>query len=422
MTNLNKKLRIMQIAPFAFPIGDTARYGGIEQVIRDLDTSLSELGHESLVVATGDSKINGRLLPTFEKSLWRPQSNKEDGWKYEKGEFNYLQELEHHSRIALEYIKQCQPDIIHDHVGFIKSRIFQKTSNLPPIIYTLHDPIDPKSKKRLREIQEKKGKGVSFNAISYSQKRFFEDHIKIDYMVYNSVDVRAYNFSSKGKGFVLHLGLLNKPKGTDIALDVAKELGKKIIIAGPVLVGRIHQKNPLGAVGEFWDEILKPKIDHIHRHPIPPKDVDNFIDWFSKSKNQSVYIGELNFHQKREWFSKSDAFYFPIRREEPFGLVMIESMSGGAPVVAYNKGAVPEIIKHEETGFVVECDYTGPKNDVTGHELELTKKGFNNFCNAASKVHRISRENCRTYVEQNFAVGRQVKDYLNSYSDMIQKN
>jgi len=415
-------MKIIQIAPYSLPVSPDIRYGGIERVVYNLDRQFTKQGHESLVVAAGDSEIRGTLLPTFERSLWKPQSDKKDGWKYEKGVFDYVQELERHSQIALDYIKQYQPDIIHDHVGFIKSRIFQETSDLPPIIYTLHDPIDPKSKERLREIQEKKGRSVSFNDISYSQKRFFEDNIKIDYMVYNAVDVESYPFSPEGKGFVLHLGLLNKPKGTDIALDIARELGKKIVIAGPILTGRIHQRSPLGAVGEFWDDVLKPKIDHIHRGAILPEDIDDFINWFLKSQNQSAYVGELNFHQKRQWFSKSDGFYFPIRREEPFGLVVIESMSGGAPVVAYNKGAVPEIIRHGETGFVVECDYKGPKDDVTGHKLELTEEDFNNFCNAASQIHIISRQACRIYIEENFAIGRQVKDYLNVYRDMIQKN
>jgi len=415
------RLKIMQIAPFAFPIGKTARYGGIEQVVSDLDKELLRQCHESLVIATDDSEISGRLLPTFGSSIWRPQPNKSDGWKYQKGEFDYDEKLDTHSEIALEHITGHKPDVIHDHVGFIKSEPFRKSENLPPILYTLHDPIDPPSKQRLKEIKDSNEK-VFLNAISYSQKRFFEDHVGVDYMIYNAVDVSAYPFSPEGKGFVLHLGLLNKPKGTDIALDVAKKLGKKIIIAGPILTGRVHQKNPQGAVGGFWEDVLRPKIDYIHKEPIEPMDVGRFGDWFIGSPHSSAYIGEIDFDQKREWFSRADAFYFPIRREEPFGLVVIEAMAGGTPVVAYEKGGIPEIVKDGVTGFVVKGDFDGPADDVTGHELEVTAKGLDNFCDAASKVDTLSRMACRRYAEQNFTTARQTKDYVNVYRDMGKKS
>ncbi len=421
MSNVEGKLKVLQLAPFAFPVGKTARYGGIEQVVNDLDNELLKQGHESLVVATGDSEISGQILPTFESSLWKSQPDKEDGWKYQKGEFDYTEKFNLHSEIALKHIVEHNPDVVHDHFGFIKSVAFQEAKNLPPILYTLHDPIDPQSKQRLKEIKNSSNGKVFFNAISYSQKRFFEDHVKVDYVVYNAVDVEDYPFSPEGKGFVLHLGLLNKPKGTDIALDVAKKLEKKIIVAGPILTGRVHQKNSQGAVGSFWEDVLRPKIDYIHKELIEPVDVGRFVDWFVESSYSSAYVGELNFNQKKEWFSRADVFYFPIRREEPFGLVMIEAMAGGTPVVAYNKGAIPEIVKDGITGFVVDGNFEGPVEDVTGHKLELTNQGLANFCDAASRVGTLSRMACRKYAEQNFTIARQTKDYINVYRDMRKK-
>ena len=424
-SNQNQKLKIMQIAPFAFPVGNTARYGGIEQVINDLDGQLIKTGHESFVVATADSRIRGKLLPSFERGLWIEEEDKSQGWKYKKEKFDYDQKLEEHSKRALEYIREIKPEVIHDHFGFIKSKVFKAVEKeLPPILYTLHDPIDSKSKRRLQRIKEINPKKIFFNAISYSQKRFFEDFVSIDYMVYNAIPISEYSYSSKGEGFVFHLGLLNKPKGTDIALDVAKEIGKKIIIAGPILTGRVHEKkheNRQGAVGGFWEDEIKPRLDLIIKEEISPSEIDSFIGDFMNSKYNSVYIGELNKDQKREWYRRAEAFYFPIRREEPFGLVMIESMACGTPVIAYGKGAIPEVVVDGKTGYVVKPDFNGPDGDVTGHHLEITKNGFDAFVDAASKVDDISRRSCRKHVENCFTIERQTKDYLNVYKDMIYK-
>ena len=135
----------------------------------------------------------------------------------------------------------------------------------------------------------------------------------------------------------------------------------------------------------------------------------------------SAYVGELNKDQKREWYGHAEVFYFPIRREEPFGLVMIESMACGTPVIAYGRGAVPEVIVDGKTGYVVKPDFYGPSEDVTGHNLEVSREGFDNFVTATSKLGNISRKFCREHVENCFTIERQTKDYLNVYKDMIYK-
>jgi len=295
-------MKIMQIAPFAFPVGDNARYGGIEQVVNDLDKGFAKQGHESHVVATGDSKIFGILLPAFDHGLWVSQEDKSSGWKYGKEEFNYDQKREEHSGITLEYIRRISPDVIHDHVGFVKTNVFRDAGELPPILYTLHDPVDPESKERLKSIGERSSGRVFFNAISESQKRFFDDFVPVDYVVYNAIDVSDYPYSSRGEGFAFHLGLLNKPKGTDIALDAARASRKKIVIAGPILTGRIHEPNRIGVAGNFWRDEIKPRLDCIVDREIKPEQVGDFVDEFMESRHNSVYVGELNDAQKKEWY------------------------------------------------------------------------------------------------------------------------
>jgi len=320
--NKMKKLKVIQIAPFAFPIGKFSKYGGIEKVVRDLDREFTKQGHESYVVATGNSSVSGILCPTFSESLWKLQ-NEKNSYRYRKKDFNYEEVREEHCSKALQYILEKKPDVIHDHVGFIKTEIFRNSKNLPPILYTLHDPIDQKSKEKLDEVKKVKSNKIFFNAISRSQKAFFSDYIDVDYMIYNAVSAKDYPYSSEGEGYIFSLGLINKPKGTDIVLDTAKEAEKKVIIAGPVLTGRIHDKNRMGAIGDFWEEEIKPRLDWILNKEIPPEQIGEFVNEFMKSKYDSCYVGELDDSQKKEFYKRASCLAFPIRRQEPFGLVMI---------------------------------------------------------------------------------------------------
>ena len=341
------RIKIMQIAPFGLPIKENLKYGGIERVVRDLDKQYSKKGYESSVVATGDSKISGTLYPTFEKGSWIAEETKKEGCRYKKNVKAHNENFETHCSIAFDWIKKIKPDIIHDHVGFIRSKVFQKGENFPPILTTLHGPLNKENMKRFEKLEELvKGKNVKFNAISESQKKKFNRVINVDYTILNAVDIEKYPYNSQGSGFVFHLGLISPAKGTDTAIEASKKLRKKIVIAGP-----IHQFVP--EIKNFWENKIKSKIDIIYDKEIPIENIENFVSDFIDSDINSIYIGELDDKQKVEWFKRADAFYFPARWEEPFGLVMIESNACGTPVVAYDKGAVPEVIKHGKNGYVI---------------------------------------------------------------------
>lgn len=390
-------MKIMQIAPFGLPIRSDIRYGGIEQVIEDLDNQFVEKKQESFVVATEDSIVKGTLCPTLSKSSWISQKDKKEGWKYEKDVTSHDKNFETHCSRALEQIIKIKPDIIHDHLGFIRSEAFQRGNNLPPILTTLHGPLNKANLQRFKNLKEKiKGKKVYFNSISESQKRSFTKLINVDYVILNAVDIANSPYQSYGEGYVFSMGLISPAKGTDIALDVAKKLNKKIVIAGP-----IHHFVP--EINEFWEKSVKPKLDKIIKEEIYADDVEDFIKEFKKSSDNSVYIGEVNKPEKRQWFKRADVFYLPIRWQEPFGLIMVESMACGTPVIAYAGGAVPEVIEHNKTGYVVE------------------QGNFNSFVNYASQINKIKRKNCRNHIKENFTISRQADDYINAYRDIINR-
>ena len=191
--------------------------------------------------------------------------------------------------------------------------------------------------------------------ISKSQRKGFENlnHLAT---VYNCVDTKKFVFNDKPEDYLLMMATIGRHKNQASAIRVAKKLGMRLVLAG-----KIRDK-------DYFEEIKK--------------EIDG---------EQIKYFGELGFDQKLELYQKAKVFIFPIKWNEPFGLVMIEAMSCGTPVAAFNKGAVPEVVVNGKSGFVVE-------NEEAMEE-------------ALKKIESISREDCRKQVEENFTVEKMIDDY-----------
>jgi glycosyltransferase involved in cell wall biosynthesis len=193
--------------------------------------------------------------------------------------------------------------------------------------------------------------------ISNAQRKSFPD---LNYLatVYNCVDVEKYIFNPVPQDYLLMIGSIGRHKNQAEAIMVAKELGMKLILAGKV------------RDQDYFQEIKK--------------DIDG---------KQIKWIGEIDFAEKLRLYQNAKAFLFPILWEEPFGLVMIEAMACGTPVVAFANGAIPEIIVDGKTGFVIEGN---SRNDMIA---------------AVKNIDKIKREDCAKYVKDNFTVEKMVKNY-----------
>lgn len=191
--------------------------------------------------------------------------------------------------------------------------------------------------------------------ISNAQKKQFPN---LNYVgtVYNCVDTDKFSFSDKNNDYLLMVGSIGRHKNQFDAIFAAKKLGVRLILAG-----KIRDQ-------DYFDE-LKKNID------------GNKIQW----------IGEMKFTQKVKLYQNAKAFLFPINWEEPFGLVMIEAMSCGTPVIAYNHGAISEVVVNNKTGFVVE-------------NKEQMVESF-------LKINLIKREDCRKHVVDNFSIEKMVGKY-----------
>lgn len=387
-------MKILQISTPVLPISPNMNYGGTERVIRDLDAEYVNQGHESLVVAPGNSIIKGRLIPTISQNTWKPEKG---GYSYNIDRSKTEKEFEAHCKKCLEIIALEKPDAVHDHTKLITSQAYFREQLNIPILTTFHGNLDDRSFSAIDKINKIKRKEINyFGAISQSQKKIFKNYLNLDFVVYNAIKSKDYPFQAEKRDYLFAIGKIDRNKGQDISIKVAKKLGKKLVIAGPVHSFR-------NWIREYWENEVKPNIDAFYKN-IPAEKIQEFVDKMEKSDKQIIYVGEINDKQKQEWFKYANGFLMPIRWDEPFGLVIIESMACGTPVVAYNRGAIPEIILDKKTGYIVEPD------------------NFEKFLEATLKLNKINPYDCRNHVEKNFDVSRQAKEYIEIFKKISKIN
>jgi len=355
-------MNILQIAPIVLPIIPNMKYGGTERIVLLLDKEFTKLRHNSLVGATGNSDLQGKLIPTLDKSMW------EIKWG---SSHEFKEEYEEHFSKILEYSIENKVEVIHDHTGrILQSNAYQRLKNqLDPIIITLHGTLHIERKREIYETYNDKPKGVYFNAISKSQKEQFSQIVPIKEVIYHGIELEKYPFSNENEDYLFSLGRIADFKGQHTAIEVAKKLGKRLVIAG-----NVHPVNQ-----EYFDKEIKPHIDN----------------------EQIRYIGELTDEEKVPWYQGASCFLMPINWEEPFGLVMIESMGCGTPVVAFNRGSVKEVIENGKTGYVVE------NQDLEG------------MIEAVRNINNIKPKDCRARVEKYFTSSIEAQNYLNLYNNIL---
>ena len=343
-------MRIAQISSLNSPVPPPA-YGGTELIVFLLTEALIRRGHQVTLFASGDSVTSAELVPACEFAL------KGSGIPLKQrhiiGMINVLNCLER----AGEF------DIIHNH-AFPEGLATADLSNTP-CLTTFHENLDGMEELFLRY------QGW-YNTVSRSQKNNLPDKEGYVGIVYNAINVNSYPFSIDGErgNYLLFLASLIPKKGPHIAIEVAKRLKRRLVIAG-----NINEEYP-----EYFRDEIEPQI----------------------KGNLICYFGEANQEQKKELLVQADCLVAPIVWEEPFGLQFIEAMACGTPVVAFNRGAVPEVVKHTETGFVV--------NTIEG------------MVAAIKNIPWIDRTICRQHVEQKFDAPRMVQNYLDIYECIFERD
>lgn len=382
----SKRLTILHVATINKPITSQIGYGPIETVIYNIDKGLHALGHRSIVACSSDSTVTGEKYETVSQSHG-------DYWRGCTPEGQAHVDL-HLSR-ALARAQIGDIDIIHMHEWF--ERVYTGSFNPPvPIVMTLHVPGQHSGIAAFRErhLDPLSDPLLYFIAISDYQRRQYTDLIPVAKTVPHGIDVEDYLFkkeSNRGT-YLFSIGRITEVKGQDIAIAVAKQSGAKLILAGCVQNKREDR--------DFFTH-LKKSIDlivDVGRHPVNGDYYDQVMKPILSSDKQVIYIGELGTAAKKHWYRHAQATLFPIRWGEPFGMVLIESMASGTPILAFGKGAVPEIVRHGETGFVVDS--------------------VESMVQAVGCIDHIDRRNCWRHVKTNFSIQKMAEGYTALYKQL----
>ena len=390
MTKTKNKINVLQIATLNRPIRQDLGYGPIETVIYNIDKGLHELGHRSIVACSGDSRVVGEKYTTIEKSFSEYWSDNTDLQR---------ENMRNHLLRSLERAQEGDIDIIHMHDAIMVEYIFKGVVKAPvPIVMTLHIPAAEKvSFKKWNESFITSSK-VYFVPISEYQKKQHEGLINAQGVINHGVDVEDYPFKDNPgeQEYLFSIGRITSDKGQDKAIEVAKRTGSRLILAGNVQ-NKKKDREFFKKIEKLFDLVAdadKPYHGSVYYEKVMKPILD--------SGKQIMYIGEVDSDQKRLWYRHAMATLFPIQWGEPFGLVLIESMACGTPIIAFNKGSVPEIVIHGLTGFVVNT--------------------IDEMINAVKDLHLISPSDCRTHIKDNFSVASMAGKYTELYQRILEVN
>jgi glycosyltransferase involved in cell wall biosynthesis len=342
-------LRVAVLSPVWFAVPPTG-YGGIELVVSLLADGLAEARHDITLFASGDSMTKGKLsavYPTAPSELIG----------------RAMPDLRH---VLACYSRADEFDVINDHTGMLGAALGGLVDT--PVLHTVHGPLDASEPQEVYGRIARVAPDVGLISISENQRRPMPD-LPWAATIPNAIDLSIYPCKPHLGEYLLFLGRMSPDKGAHRAIAVAMDLGIPLKIAGK----RAELKER-----QYFAEFVEPHIGH-----------------------GVEYLGEVTHGQKVELLQDARATLFPIEWEEPFGLVMIESMACGTPVIATRHGAVPEVIEDGVSGIIVD-NYR-----KMGEALE-----------AADALDPIE---CRRYVEERFAPERMVEDYVTAYREAIER-
>jgi glycosyltransferase involved in cell wall biosynthesis len=341
-------LRVAVVAPAWFPVPPSG-YGGIEWIVSLLADGLADAGHEVTLFASGDSKTRAQL-----SSVFRTAPSERIGQTF--------WELRH-LLAALERGEEF--DLVNDHTGLLGAAL---GGLLPaPLLHTVHGPLNGEPGEMYARIASL-APSLRLVSLSLNQRR---PRPELPWLanIPNALDFSVYPLHPHRGEYLLFLGRMSPEKGCHRAIAVARALDLPLMIAG---------KNREPAEQAYFRELVEPHLSDSIR-----------------------YLGEVTHGEKVELLRNARATLFPIEWEEPFGLVMIESMATGTAVIATRRGAVPEVIEHGLSGIVVD-DY----EDMVA---------------ALDDSDRLDPFAIRRYAEERFSTPRMVGDYVRAFRAALEE-
>jgi len=295
-----RRLRIAMVAPPWFELPPRG-YGGTEAVVASLVDALADRGHEVTLIGAGRHRTRATR---FHAVYDEPPSHRLG---------TPMPEVVAAAEAA-RVLDELEVDLVHDHT--LAGPLLARGRSVPTLV-TMHGPVTGEA----GDYHERLGASIDVVAISDAQRRL---NPRLNWVgtVHNAVDVASFPLRTHKDDYVLWLGRFSPDKGAHLAVDAARKAGRRIVLAG-----KLNEPEER----RYFEEAVRPRLG---------RGVE--------------YVGEADAATKRTLLAGARALVFPIQWEEPFGMVMIEAMSCGTPVVATRRGSVPEVVAHGRSGLVVE--------------------------------------------------------------------
>jgi glycosyltransferase involved in cell wall biosynthesis len=342
-------MKVAQVAPLYESVPPRF-YGGTERVVSYLTEELVRQGHEVTLFASADSVTSARLLPTCSRPLPMNMRNQDH--------------LARHILLVEQVFRESESfDLVHFHTDYVHFPL-ARWRGLSHVT-TLHGRLDtPDILSVFQEFPE-----MPVVSISDAQRRPLP-RVNWQGTVYHGLPDALYTFRGEPGKYLAFLGRISPEKGVDRAIKIANRVKMELRIAA-----KVDAKDQA-----YFQDVIKPLL----KGP--------YIN----------FVGQINEDEKDEFLGRAYALLFPIDWPEPFGLVMIEAMACGTPVIAYRNGSVPEVLADGRTGFVVD--------------------NLNDAVRAVGRAAALKRRDCRRLFEERFAAARMARDYVRVYERLLEKN
>ncbi|WDF56796.1 glycosyltransferase family 4 protein [Mucilaginibacter sp. KACC 22063] len=334
-------MKVAVLAPVAWRT-PPRHYGPWEQVASNIAEGMVKRGVDVTLFATGDSITSGKL-----------QSVCEQGYEEDRTQDAKVLECLHISNL----MEQASDfDLIHNNFDFLPLTYSGLINT--PVITTIHGFSSPK----IVPVYKKYNDRGYYVSISNADR-----NPELNYLatVYNGLNTDDFEFNAEPEDYLLYFGRIHHDKGAAEAIEIAKKAKRKLLIAGIV------------QDANYYRERVEPFIDN----------------------EQVIYVGHAGPEKRKELLGKAAALLHPINFNEPFGMSVAEAMLCGTPVIAFNRGSMPELIKHQETGYLVKT-----VDEAVDHINQLSL---------------IDRKACYNWAAANFSLDKMVDDYYKLYQQIL---